>query len=572
MNTSRNRLIIILSAIGLFALCIICKLFFLQIVHGSAFAKRADRQYSPASTGQFDRGVIYATSKDGTLAELASVSAGFKLAIVPGELKDAVSTYDALAAITPIDKTIFATRAAKVNDPYEEIAVHLSQDQADAIKALGIKGVYLYQDSWRSYPGGTLASKVVGFVGYKGDILTGRYGLERQYNDVLLRVNTSLYSNFFAEVFDNIKDTFSNTTEEGDIVTTIEPTVQSHLEQALYDAKIKYSADAVGGIVMDPRDGSILAMTALPSFDPNEYGKATSVSYYANPLVENDYEPGSVIKALTMAAGIDAGVVTPDTKYNDKGFIELNGAKLKNFDSKGRGVISMQDVLNESLNTGAVFVMQKLGKERFRDYFYKFGLNTKTGIDLPGEVKSIVTGLESTRDVEYGTASFGQGIALTPVAAIRAFSTLANKGVPASPHVVKEIRYPKGTVQEVSPSVTLPAAITPASATVISRMLVTAFEQSPVGKASNAKEDPWSIAAKTGTAQIPLEDGRGYYPDKYLHSMLGYFPAYDPHFVVLLYIVNPRGVQYSSGTAAYTFADMAHFLLTYYQVPPDRAQ
>ena len=559
-----------LAGVALIALCIIGKLFYLQIVNGEAFAKKADRQYSPSSTGIFDRGVIYATRKDGTLAELASVSAGFKLAIVPDQIVDKETTYAALNTIIPIDYDIFMARAKKTNDPYEEIAIRVPKNKADAIKALKIKGVNLYQDTWRSYPGGSLASKVLGFVGFKGDTLTGRYGLERQYNDVLLRLSTSMYTNFFAEVFHNLKDTFSNTTKEGDLVTTIEPMVQAHLEKELSDVLTKYSADQAAGIIMDSQTGAIVAMAGIPDYDPNEYGKAAYTANYSNPLVENVYELGSIVKAFTIAAAIDAKVITPETTYNDKGFTELNGAKLRNFDNKARGITTMQVVLNESLNTGAVFAMQKLGRENFRNYFYAFGLNSKTGIDLPGEVNSQVANLKSTRDVEYGTASFGQGIALTPIVALRAFSALANNGVPVNPFVVSEIQYPEGTSKKITPAAPLPPAISPESAGTISRMLTIAFEESPAGRRSAAKTGPWNIAAKTGTAQIAKESGGGYYDDRVLHSVTGYFPATNSRFVVLMYVINPKGEAYSSNTIAHNYANTARFLLNYYQIPPDR--
>ncbi|MBP7804619.1 MAG: penicillin-binding protein 2 [Candidatus Pacebacteria bacterium] len=570
-TTSHRRIIIVLSIVGLLALCIILRLFYLQVIHGKTFADKADRQYAPSSLSAFDRGKIFATGKDGTLIELASVTQGFKLAIVPSELIDKESTYTKLGSIIEIDREVFMKRADKLKDPYEEIAVHLSKENADAISAFKIKGVYLYKDSWRAYPAGTLAAKTIGFVGYKGDILTGRYGLERQYNDVLDRTGENVYASFFAEVFDNLKDSFTNKEGRGDIVTSIEPTVQAYFEKSLREARSKFQAEQAGGIIMDPHTGEIIAMVGFPDFDPAMYGDAPSVSSYENPLVEHVYELGSIIKALTMASGLDAGVVTEQTTYNDTGCTVVDKAKVCNLDSRARGVVPMQKVLNDSLNMGAMFVEGRLGNERFRDYMYRFGLNTKTRIDLPDEALNIVTGLKSPRDIEYKTASFGQGIALSPVAAIRAFSALANSGVPVTPHIVREIQYPEGTKKTIVYEA-LPSAIKPETSVTISRMLTAAYDQSPAGVAGKAKNGRWTIAAKTGTAQIPKESGNGYYSDRYIHSMMGYFPAYEPKFIVLLYLYNPRnaGPALSSGTVAYVLSDVANFLLNYYQVPPDR--
>ncbi len=568
-NNSHRRLIFVLGALVILAILIIGKLFFIQIIQGKSFAERANHQYSPTTVGQFDRGKIFATAKDGSLVELAGVSQGFKLAIVPSELVDKEAAYATLNAIIPIDRDTFMSRAAKLADPYEEIAIHLSKESADAIRAKKIKGVNLFTDSWRTYPAGTLAAKVVGFLGYKGDLLTGRYGLERQYNDVLSRTNGSLYTNFFAEIFDTVKGTFNDTSHQGDVVTTIEPTVQAYLEKNLHSVMEKFNADSAGGIIMDPRTGSIIALAGFPTFDPNNYSKAESVSDYGNPFVEGAFELGSVVKALTMAAGLDAKVVTPETKYNDKGFLILDKSRINNFDLKGRGTITMQEVLNESLNTGAAYVEQKLGKDRFREYFYKYGFNVKTGVDLPGEVPNLINNLKSPREIEYVTASFGQGIALTPISAIKAFSALANGGVPVIPHVVSEIHYPEGTSKKITVDA-LPSALTPEASNAISHMLVKVYDQAVLP--GRVKDLPWSIAAKTGTAQIANPNGGGYYSDRYLHSIMGYYPAYDPKFVTLFFIVNPKNVKYSGSTVTYTFFDVAKFLLSYYQVPPDREQ
>ncbi|HYE73391.1 MAG TPA: penicillin-binding transpeptidase domain-containing protein, partial [Blastocatellia bacterium] len=349
----------------------------------------------------------------------------------------------------------------------------------------------------------------------------------------------------FAEVFANIKSTvFESDEKDGDVLTTIEPFVQTTLQDILVDIDAKWDTDGVGGIVMDPRTGEIVAMAYAPDFNPNEYSKAPNASVYANPNVESVFEFGSVIKPLVMAGALDAGVVTKDTTYVDKGFIKVGDRTINNFDKVGRGTATMQDVLNQSLNTGMVFVEQKLGKERFKKYLLGYQINQKTGIDLPGEVTSLTSNLNTNRDVEFANAAFGQGIALTPVAAIKAFSALGTGGVLPTPHVGKMIKY-EFTEKELEHP-TAQAAIKPETTEKITDMLVGVAES--VLKTYRLSVPHHTVAMKTGTAQMANPNGGGYFADKYLHSMFAYFPAYDPKFIVFVYAKNPKGIKYAAQT------------------------
>jgi cell division protein FtsI (penicillin-binding protein 3)/stage V sporulation protein D (sporulation-specific penicillin-binding protein) len=310
-------------------------------------------------------------------------------------------------------------------------------------------------------------------------------------------------------------------------------------------------------------------MSAKPDFDPNSFSQIKTISVFSNPLVESVLEFGSVVKPLVMAAALDAGVVTADTTYDDKGSVIIEKHQIFNFDKKGRGPnTSMQEVLNQSLNTGIVFAEQRLGKEKLRDYLLAYGIKNKTRIDLPNETSGLVSNiLNSPREIEYANAAFGQGIALTPVELIRALASLGNGGNLVVPHVVKEIRYNNGTIEEMKYS-TIPTKITKATSQEITRMLVTVMDKAI--KEGSAKLDHFSVAVKTGTAQVADNTTGGYYTDRHTHSFFGYFPAYDPKFMVFLYAVNPQGVLYAATTWADPFLDITKFLLNYYNVPPDR--
>lgn len=551
------------------ALFLIARLYFLQVVHGDEFADKADHQYMSPASYVFDRGSIYFTSKDGTHISAATTKEGFLVALNPQKITEPETVCVKLKEVlTELDCEDVDARAKKSHDPYEEIARRVETEKGKAVIDLKIPGVGVYKDRWRVYPGDDIAGHLLGFVGYKGDELGGRYGLEKQYEDVLKRGKEEAYANFFVEIFANINKTVVQKEQlAGDIVTTIDPVTQDYLEQAVRDVKAQWGSQSAGGIIIDPMTGEIYAMALAPSFDPNNFRLVEDPAIFSNDLVENVHEMGSIIKPLTMATAIDLGLADANTKYDDKGSVVVEDRTIYNFDKEGRGVITLQQAMGESLNTGFVFLAGKIGKENMRNYFNNFGLGERTGIDLPNEAKGLLDNLKSSRNIEYATASFGQGIAMTPIAAVRALSALANGGTLITPHVVKEIKYKIGITKPVS----FPEGkrvIKEETSEAITRILVEDFDTYfQGGRAMNPR---YSIAEKTGTAQIPLPNSKGYYDDRNLHSFFGYLPAYDPRFLVFLYTVAPNGVRYSSESLGPTFVDITKFLINYYELPPDR--
>ena len=571
----RFRLRIIAGIILTIAIFLLVRLYFVQIIHGSDYALRADRQYISSSQALYDRGTIYFTKKDGTLISAATLATGFTIAIDPEEIKDPQSVYDALSAHMQLDPGAFFTAASKANDPYEVLAHHVPDDQGQAISTLSIPGVLVERERWRIYPAGSEAAQTLGFIAYdKNNQQTGQAGLEENYENVLVRSSVGLFGNFFAELFANLSNVVvdARSASQGDVVTSIEPFVEQHLDQDLQAVNDQYHSIESAGIIMEVKTGKIIALDSYPTFDPNDF-KHGDPQYFGNGLVQHEYEFGSIFKSLTMASGLDAGVINPSSTYNDTGCIHPNNTTVCNFDLKARGIIPMDQILFQSLNLGASFIADKLGHDRMRNYYTKLGLGEKTGVDLPGEPAGNIRNLNTAQDVNYDTAAFGQGIAVTPVEMIKALNALANNGAVVTPHVATAIQLETGIVKPLNyaPPVQV---FSPVSTQEVSTMLKQVYiNDAKLAMAQNPglRIATVSVAAKTGTAQVINGTG-GYYKNIFFHSFFGYFPANDPQYIILLYTNRPQGVEYASGTLTKTFMDLTNFMVNYYGIPPDNVQ
>ncbi len=546
------------------------RLFQVQVIQRSYYRALAKNQYIRPFFDSFDRGSVYMRSGK-TVTPLAEISTLYDVSVNPSRLSPAkiVLLRKYLEGNGIYDEALFEDRIHKKDDPYEIIAKTIPEDKA---KNLALKdfGLTLVSKNTRVYTGEDVASKIIGFVGDDGRGVRGLYGVEKYYDQELSRNDEGIKVNFFADLFSDIQqnEVKNDAKKHGDIYLTVEDKVERMLHTELLSARETWKSEIAGGIIMDPTTGEIIAMDVVPGYNANDFAKVDDASLFANQMVSGVYEMGSIIKPLTMAAALDSGAVTEDTTYNDAGFRELDGYKVRNFDSKARDITNMQTILDKSLNVGIVFLVERLGKDRFQDYFKKYGLAEETGIDLPGESNGLSKNLDSSVFVDSATAGFGQGIAITPIQTIRALSSLGNGGKLVTPHVLSKIVYEDGTEKKYEEEEKR-QVLQPETSERISRMLVHVVDTAL--KNGTYKMPGYSIAAKTGTAQIP-KPGGGYYDDRYLHSFFGYFPAYNPKYIIFLFQTNPKGAEYASATLTDPFFNIVKFLISYYQIPPDRGE
>ncbi len=421
----------------------------------------------------------------------------------------------------------------------------------------------------RKYLLGDMASKVIGFVGYdENNKKVGRYGVEKYYNDILDKNKSKAYVNPFAQMFGDYKEEYiaDEGGNSGDIVLTLDYDVQKYAYNLIRKISEKWKSKEVGIIVIDPNSGSIVAMEELPTYDLNYFVEVKDTKLYLNNAVSNVYEMGSIIKPITMATGIDTGAINKDTKYQDTGTRIISGKTVSNYDGAARGETGMQTILDQSLNLGIAFIVEKIGIKDFQKYFKLFGIGKETGIDLPSETEGLIKNLDSNVILDNVTSGFGQGIAISPIQTVRALSVLANGGHLVTPYIVSKLKLENGEDAILGEQLNTSKVITKSTSEEVTRMLVSVVDNH-LAKGVY-KNEKYAVAGKTGTAEIASSDG--YYKDKYLHSIFAYFPAYKPKYLVFIYQVNPVGADYASQTLSEPLFEMIGYLIDYFEIPPDR--
>lgn len=523
---------------------LIFNLYDIQIKKGKSYAEKALAQFKNSRLIFAKRGEIYFSDKNDNLIP-AAINKSYKFVyVVPSEVDDQAGVAENLANILNIDKSAILKKVGKISDSYEEIATKISNEDDSQITSLNLKGVYVDSRDFRYYPYNELASQTLGFVGPSGDDyeIKGRYGIESLFNNDLKGEDGVNAQNILLPA------------ESGkDIVLNIDRNIQAKAEEILKRVIEERKATSGTVIVEDPETGKILTMASYPNFNPNTYSKYP-LENLLNPAIQMLYEPGSVFKPITMASGIESGKITPDSIFNDTGSLVLNKKKITNFAQTAYGKVNMTQIIENSINTGSAYVASLLGRDLFKKFVESFGFGEKTGISLPGELRGNIKSIQKdVQDINIATASFGQGIAVTPISLISAISAIANGGNIFRPLIFKNEK----------PEV-LRRVISEESAKDVTDMMVKA-----VLKGKYAMVHNYNVAGKTGTAQISKLKSAGYEEDAYIHTFVGFAPAYRPKFVALIKIDRPQVGPLAGVTVVPAFRELAEFILDYYNVPPD---
>jgi len=555
-SSTRWRILALMAILSAGALILVGQLVRWQVLEHETFLALAEAEHQSEAIIRPRRGSIY--DRNGFL--LAADTFQYAVSASPSMISDPYTAADRLFPL--LGKSREDTLSALTSDTvWTPLARGVPQPMGETILEWDITGIQVESHAKRVYPGETLSAHLLGFV---NDNDNGFYGIEGYY-DAMLRGAPGLRQ--------GERDPFGSSIPIGpgqyipprdgkSLVLTLDRTAQYIVERELATAVAHYQAESGTVVVLDPKTGAVLAMASWPTYDPNRFAETDQV-LFPNPAVSEQYEPGSVFKVITMAAGLDSGIITPDSTIYDGGMIEVGGRAIYNWDRQPYGVVDMTTVLGKSLNVGAAQVAVTLGKERFYTYVRRFGFGRITEVDLdsegPGTLK--IPGDLDWHESDLGTNSFGQGIATTPLQMVLAMVAVANDGLLLKPHVVQQFIEGDRTLS-VQPTV-VRRVILAQTAQTLTDMLVKAVIQ----ETELAQVPGYRVAGKTGTAQIPVPGG--YHPSFTIASFAGFLPADDPQLVILVIIDKPQTSPWGGQVAAPVFARIAQQLVVLFDIPPD---
>lgn len=550
---TQSRIKILIYLIPVIFLILIFRLFYWQVIRGPEMKAKASRQHETVTTLKAKRGDIL--DKDGNV--LVGSKNLYHLYVYKPQLLIPLDDLK-IKLLTILDKTVYASTEAQMKEYLDSrinlksnwvsIKHYVNSDEKNKIEKEKILGLGFEDEFVRYYPESSMSAHILGFVGQDmAGQEQGYFGLEGFFDRWLKgregKIRTEKDAAGNPILIGNYQ--FFHATEGKSINTTIDKKVQYLTEQLLKEGLEKYQAIAGNVTIIESKSGKVRAMASFPNYDPSQFSDFSN-SYYKNPVVGDLFEPGSIFKVLVMAAGFNENVVTPETPCDICGApVNIGKYNIRTWDETYRPNASMTDVIVHSDNTGMVFVSRKLGPDNFARYLELFGFGKKTGIELQDEVSgNEITSGKNYKEIDLATNSFGQGIAVTPIQMVAAVNTIANGGVYLSPSLI-ESEVPKAT-----------NILNPKANQEITEVMVKAVEK---GEAQFFKPKNLAVAGKTGTAQIPIE---GHYdPDRTIASFVGFFPAYNPKYTMLVSLREPKTSIWGSETAAPLWFAIAKQLL-----------
>lgn len=556
----RSRIIILLVAFILFSMAVGYRVFSFQIVHGLDLTEQAQSFRFREDVVPAERGDIL----DRRGRKLASNVPADRVSVIVHQLDDPADTARQLAQIINRDEIEIYEAITHPDREWVVLQRRLSPEASQQVESLDMDGIVLDPEPRRIYPMGNFASQVLGFVNFDYE---GSYGVEGAYHDLIGGEPGHLIGerDGAGNVIALGHSTWDPAQDGADLVLSIDSSVQRIVEEVL--RKSIEEMDASGGtiIVQNPNTGAILGMASQPGYDPNEFNRIDNIQLFSNPAISSIYEPGSTLKAVVMAIGLETGAVTRDSIHPGGPYRELpGGERVYNATLMDFGPETMTEVLIHSSNVGAMYVAEQLGEDDLYRGLTAFGFGDQTGIDLHGEEAGLfpLPGDPNWYLTNLYTNAFGQGLAVTPLQLTNAVSALANGGQLLTPYIVEEIRHPDGRVDLTEPEV-IRDVISPETSQVIVQMMT-----ETVGSAQRLYGVPgYQLAAKTGTAQIPGDDG-GYEPGATIGSIVGFGPADDPQFTVLVKIDRPQESQWGERAAGPAFKEIFEELFLLYGIPP----